>query len=89
MPWRASYWMSRLMQEYAGQTELALAGYNAGGGRVRKWKKLNPQAEFDEFIESIPFRETRIYVKTILVGHFHYHHLYGNSSRPPDPGSES
>ena len=73
-----TYFMARLIAQYDGRKELALAGYNAGPHRVDKWLKHYPRADMDEFVESIPFRETRIYVKNIMLGHFFYSHLYGN-----------
>ena len=44
---------------------LALAAYNAGGGRVRQWTQT-PVTDIAEWVENIPFRETRGYVKAVL-----------------------
>ena len=73
-------YIAQLLQDFKGERELALAGYNAGPGRVRRWLRKNRGAELDEFVESIPYKETRIYVKNILEAHFQYHRLYGGQN---------
>ena len=45
---------------------LALAAYNAGPVRVRRWIKYDPNAELEAFVELIPYDETRNYVKSIM-----------------------
>jgi soluble lytic murein transglycosylase len=45
----------------------ALAGYNAGPVRIKRWLAQNPNPELDAFIDLIPFDETRNYVKLILA----------------------
>ena len=45
---------------------MALAGYNAGGSRVRRWVREAPQSHTDLWVEDIPFKETRNYVKRVL-----------------------
>jgi soluble lytic murein transglycosylase len=47
-------------------TEYALAAYNAGDERVFDWQAAGPYHGIDEFVESIPFTETREYVEAIL-----------------------
>jgi soluble lytic murein transglycosylase len=58
-------YLRKLLDEFE-RPELALAGYNAGGGRVRRWWKALPEDDVPLFVESIPFDETRDYVKAIL-----------------------
>ncbi len=50
----------------AGSPYLALAGYNAGPGRVRQWWGEWGDVPTDEYVERIPFRETRGYVKRVM-----------------------
>jgi soluble lytic murein transglycosylase len=47
-------------------TEYALAAYDAGDNRVADWQAGGPYQGIDEFVESIPFTETREYVESIL-----------------------
>ncbi len=61
-----SYYYGNMFNNFKS-TPLALAGYNAGPINVRKWLNRNSNAEIDEFIELIPFSETRNYVKSILA----------------------
>ena len=61
-----SYYYQKLLNQFNGHYALALAAYNAGPNRVKKW--LPDEAiPADIWIETIPFRETREYVATVLV----------------------
>jgi soluble lytic murein transglycosylase len=55
-----------------GKPELALAAYNAGGSRVERWIRAYGDLEMPEFIEQIPFSETRGYVKQVLSNRAQY-----------------
>lgn len=55
-----------------GSDELALAAYNAGPHRVRKWIKNNQIKDPVSFIDLIPFDETRIYVGSIFRNKYFY-----------------
>jgi soluble lytic murein transglycosylase len=61
-----------------GAFEYALAAYNAGSDRVEDWLKLGKYRDPQEFVESIPFTETREYVQAILRNETVYRKLYGN-----------
>jgi hypothetical protein len=52
-----------------------LAAYNGGGGNLRSWKRLHPFDDPDLFIQSIPFRETRDYVRKVIVAAASYRYL--------------
>jgi soluble lytic murein transglycosylase len=54
------------MDKFGGVQEYALAAYNAGDGRVEDWQAAGPYHGMDEFVESIPFTQTREYVEGIL-----------------------
>jgi len=54
------------MTKFGGVTEYALAAYNAGDSRVVDWQAAGPYQGIDEFVESIPFTQTREYVEGIL-----------------------
>lgn len=57
----------QLVNLFSGNTQLAVASYNAGQGNVAKWRRAAPGKPMDEFLESIPFPETRNYVKRVTV----------------------
>lgn len=67
----------RLLDAFGGRVERALAAYNAGPGRAGVWSSARPQATAEEFIEGIPYPETRGYVMGILAHREHYRRLYG------------
>jgi soluble lytic murein transglycosylase-like protein len=56
-----------LVNLFNGSNELAIAAYNAGQGRVLQWRRAAPGKPMDEFIEAIPYRETRTYVKHVVM----------------------
>ena len=59
-------YLQYLVKYFNGNWFLAVAAYNAGEGNVGKWLRLRGNLPTDAFIESIPFRETRHYVKRVL-----------------------
>lgn len=66
-------YLSQLLERFDGSYPLAIAGYNAGPGRVSRWLKEHGdprKGEIDliDWIEQIPFRETRNYVQRVLEG---------------------
>ena len=65
------YYLSRLIREFDSYT-YAIAAYNAGEETVRKWLKTGNYKSVDEFIEDIPYGETRNYVKRVLTTFFEY-----------------
>jgi soluble lytic murein transglycosylase-like protein len=65
-----------LVDLFNGSNELAIASYNAGQGRVLQWRRGAPGKPMDDFIESIPFRETRTYVKHVVMLASTYKRMY-------------
>jgi soluble lytic murein transglycosylase len=55
-----------MLDRFGGVQEYALAAYNAGDSRVVDWQAAGPYRGMDEFVESIPFTQTRKYVQSIL-----------------------
>ncbi len=66
-----SSYLKRLLDKL-GSVPLALASYNGGEDAVRDWLKNGKYKTVDEFIEDIPYNETRNYVKKVLTTYFEY-----------------
>ncbi|ERP87967.1 hypothetical protein Q670_16350 [Alcanivorax sp. P2S70] len=63
-----SHYLAGLLEQFNGNRLLALAAYNAGPHRLNSWLEEDDKAvAADVWIESIPFRETRDYVKAVLT----------------------
>lgn len=69
-------YLKQLIQRFGGSTELALAAYNGGMGNVWKWQTAFRGRANDEFLESIPFSETRGYVKRITLMRSTYEQMH-------------
>ena len=69
-----AYYLNSLLKEFKS-LPAALAAYNAGQDKVREWLKAGNYGAYDEFIEDIPYAETRNYVKSVLVTYFSYLNL--------------
>ncbi len=66
-------YLKKLLDRYRGNVALALAAYNAGPNAVDRWLKgAGPETTLTEFIESIPYKETREYVGSIIRNYFWY-----------------
>jgi soluble lytic murein transglycosylase len=59
-------YLRHMLDKFGGVQEYALAAYNAGDSRVTDWQSAGPYSGLDEFVESIPFTQTREYVEAIL-----------------------
>lgn len=71
--------LRELLQLYSGDLVKAIAAYNAGQKAVARWERQVVTDDPEEFIERIPYGETRLYVKLVLRNHLNYRRLYGNS----------
>jgi soluble lytic murein transglycosylase len=56
---------------------LAVAAYNAGPHRVQRWVADRPRVDMEEFVDQIPFDETRAFAKRVFTSWHHYRRLYG------------
>ncbi len=68
--------LKQVLDRFGGQAEYALAAYNAGDTPVRQWLASNDYKDVPEFVESIPYTETRDYVQAILRNREMYRALY-------------
>jgi soluble lytic murein transglycosylase len=73
-------YLAMMIGEFKGNWARALAGYNAGPNQVRRWLVRLGDRTDDEFIEEIPFTETRAYVKRVLGSYYRYRAQYGKES---------
>ncbi|MGP0072364.1 MAG: transglycosylase SLT domain-containing protein [Bryobacteraceae bacterium] len=71
-----TYYLKQLSDELQGKWEAALASYNAGKSHVTAWMGAANYREPAEFVESIPFNETRAYVESVLRNADVYRKLY-------------
>ncbi len=71
-----AWYLSQLVTKYRGNVALAIGSYNAGPEAMSAWLTRSPGRELDEFVEEIPYRETRHYVKRVLGNFAVYRVLY-------------
>ena len=71
-------YFKRVLDDFDGSLAMAAAAYNAGPGRPRKWREGAATMEPAAWAESIPFNETRDYVKKVLANSVYYAALLGN-----------
>lgn len=69
-------YLNHLLSLFNGNVVFALAGYNAGPAKVNDWVALRSHLSPLEFIESIPYQETRDYVKKVIRNYYIYTVLY-------------
>ena len=68
--------LRKSIDRYNGQIEYALAAYNAGDSPVHQWMATNDYKDIAEWVESIPYTETREYVEGILRNRELYRAVY-------------
>jgi soluble lytic murein transglycosylase len=71
-----SYYLGELFAQFDGRLSPAIASYNAGPEAVGRWLDENGHLEEDEWVEAIPYDETRSYVKRVLRSLQAYRLLY-------------
>lgn len=64
--------LAKNLASFQGKVIPAVASYNADIKKVRSWVQKNSRLKSDEFIETIPYQETRTYVKKVLAGYRTY-----------------
>ena len=68
-------YLSQMLGQF-GRIEYAAAAYNAGPGRARAWIAERGGLDIEDWIEAIPFTETRGYVQGVLRYSANYRRLY-------------
>jgi len=71
-----THYLKELLQRYSNNSVKAIAAYNAGEDAVARWEKQIAAEDEEEFIERIPYTETRLYVKLVLRNHRVYRKTY-------------
>lgn len=89
---RLGTWYLRALQDRLNHPTLVAAAYNGGPSSVARWAKERGDEPLDQWVEEIPFKETRGYVKQVTTDLFIYRQLYGGpkarlSLTVPQPGT--
>ncbi|NEP59347.1 MAG: transglycosylase SLT domain-containing protein [Symploca sp. SIO2G7] len=71
-----TWFLAQTHQAHQNNSLLAVASYNAGQGNTAKWFPERVSTDPDEFVETIPFDETRNYVKQVFGNYWNYLRLY-------------
>lgn len=82
-------YLRELLTRFEGRLPYALAAYNAGPSRMVRWRREPFARDLDVFVEGIPFRQTRGYVKAVLSNARIYAALYGCGSDEPCLGEQA
>lgn len=78
-------YLRQLLNNVGDRPEYAFAAYNAGENRVTDWKSIGSYRDMDEFVESIPFTQTRDYVQAIIRNETIYRELAHPPATAPVP----
>ncbi|HBB34160.1 MAG TPA: tail length tape measure protein [Cyanobacteria bacterium UBA8803] len=71
-----TWFLQQIHQTYKNNSLLAIASYNAGQGNTGQWLAQKGSTDPDEFVEAIPFDETKDYVKQVFGNYWNYLRLY-------------
>lgn len=82
--WLGSWYLSDLLERYGGQIVPAVGAYNGGPAAMDRWLEAFDGMALDEFVERIPYRETRRYVRRVVETWSIYQQIY-RGVRPPLP----
>lgn len=77
-----AYYLKDLLARFDGSSPLAIAAYNAGPEAVTEWRTRDGVLAHDAFVESVPYGETRRYLRRVLRSYRMYHVLYGEKAGP-------
>jgi soluble lytic murein transglycosylase len=72
-----TYYLRLVTNQLGGHTEAALAAYNAGMSRAKAWLTWGDFQEPAEFVETVPFTQTRGYIQAVLRNADAYRRIYG------------
>lgn len=75
-----TWYLDYTHRTYDNNSMLAIASYNAGPGNVSGWLERYDITDFDQFVENIPFAETKNYVETVFGNYWNYVNLYSKNN---------
>lgn len=81
-----AWYLGHLIEQFNGNMVLAVASYNAGPEAVGRWTEKGV-GDLDEFIESIPFNETRYFTKRVMRSYHEYRRITGENFVQPMTGA--
>ena len=76
------WYLTQLVKRF-GHPATSAAAYNAGPQAVAQWLEKESGKPLDLFIEQMPYKETRGYVRQVVADYFIYHQLYGDPAKAP------
>jgi soluble lytic murein transglycosylase len=71
-----TWYLDYTHRQYNDNSLFAVASYNAGPGAVSRWKERFQISDHDEFVENIPYPETKGYVESVLGNYWNYLQIY-------------
>ncbi len=71
-----TWYLDHTHETYKNNSMLAVASYNAGPGNVDKWVKKYNLSDVDQFVEDIPFAETKGYIESVFGNYWNYLRIY-------------
>jgi len=77
-----SWYLARLHDRWKGHLALAIGSYNAGPSAERRWVNARGDFPLDAYVETIPFKQTRLYTKHVYASYQTYYALYGDDHGP-------
>lgn len=80
-----TYYLDHLMKRFEGSRPRAIAAYNAGPHAVNSWIERDGDLPLDAFVDSIPYNETRRYLRKVYRSWRVYRMLYADDSDAPQP----
>ncbi len=83
-----TWYLRSLVERFAGSRPLAIASYNAGPEAVTRWLGRDGDLPPDEFVDSVPYGETRRYLRRVLRSYQMYRLLYPEAP-PPEPVTQT
>jgi len=71
-----AHYLHRMSNHFDGNLPCAVGSYNAGPGAMGRWLRERGGYPMDEFVEDVPYKETRNYIKRVFESYQTYHYLY-------------